>query len=173
MVTTPTLTLHEIEDKAAVRTARRNIVRGKRSMRCHTAWKMIPTYISTVHASLSLHVVLHTTVLLYTARNCHDEIVRQLPKATGIAGASRRDLGRIGLCRAGGKLSSDFVPAWRPRNCRWRCYNNDIVVVTATVVASCRLCIRVVCRNTPQLNSGSKMGSIRSSTKSDKAPSNI
>jgi hypothetical protein len=69
----------------------RNIIRGKRSMRCHTAWKMIPTYISTVHASLSLHVVLHTTVLLYTARNCHDEIVRQLPKATGIAGASRRE----------------------------------------------------------------------------------
>ena len=25
--------------------------------------------------------------------------------------------GRIGLCRAGGKLSSVFVPAWRPRTC--------------------------------------------------------
>jgi hypothetical protein len=60
--------------------------------------------------------------------------------------------GRIGLCRAGGKLSSDFVPAWRPRSCRWRCYN-VVVVVTATVVASFGLCIHV-CRyaETPQLN---------------------
>ena len=76
-------------------------------------------------------------------------IVRQLASHRNCGGQSE---GRIGLCRAGGKLSSDFVPAWRPRSCRWRCYN-VVVVVTATVVASFGLCIHV-CRyaETPQLN---------------------
>jgi hypothetical protein len=86
------------------------------------------TYISTVHASLSLHVVLHTTVLLYTARNCHDEIVRQLPKATGIAGASRREE------LASVVQEGSFLRILFPRGV------HVVVVVTATVVASFGLC---------------------------------
>ena len=76
------------QDKAAVRTARRNIIRGIRSIRCHTAWKMISTYIGTVHASLSLHVVPHTTVhgMQLPRRN---RTAASKPRA-GIAGASRR-----------------------------------------------------------------------------------
>jgi hypothetical protein len=130
MMITPTLTLHKTKGQSEHWSQTKHHTRNtinpmSHSMEDDTYIHRYSTCISQPPRCTAYYSTRHATA---TTR-----IVRQLASHRNCGGQSE---GRIGLCRAGGKLSSVFVPAWRPHTCRWRCYNDVVVVVTATVRSS-------------------------------------